>query len=310
LRKQNLRYEDIEAETVALLRQVRTILECEHGERLTDSGFLRTLARMVIDGAASPERTRSPYQIAVTICEQCKRAWQHGGGTTVEMSPSALAVAQCDALHIGSVGGEESEVAGPALSAADAVTAERIGTKAKSHDDAGARGGRTNADGAQVAESGPTNAGGTATQPARAKSDIPPALRRKVKHRDHDKCRVPWCRSSRNVDCHHMTPIAKGGKHTFENLISLCESHHLAHHAGALIVEGTASNPTFRRRAHNSFATAERAVDTTRALKTLGFDKSEVKAAMEKTRTHVGTAELTLEQWIKIALGYCPKPRG
>jgi hypothetical protein len=30
---------------------------------------------------------------------------------------------------------------------------------------------------------------------------------------------------------------------------------------------------------------------------------------MEKTRTHVGTSELTLEQWIKIALSYCPKPR-
>jgi hypothetical protein len=30
---------------------------------------------------------------------------------------------------------------------------------------------------------------------------------------------------------------------------------------------------------------------------------------MDKTRAHVGTAELTLHQWIQIALGYCPKPR-
>jgi hypothetical protein len=30
---------------------------------------------------------------------------------------------------------------------------------------------------------------------------------------------------------------------------------------------------------------------------------------MDKTRAHVGTAELTLQQWITIALGYCPKPR-
>src|SRR5262249_43380418 len=92
------------------------------------------------------------------------------------------------------------------------------------------------------------------TQPTRVKSDIPSTLRRKVKHRDHDKCRVPWCRSSRNVDCHHIRHVSQGGQHTFENLICLCESHHLAHHAGALLVEGTASTATFQRRAHNSLS--------------------------------------------------------
>jgi hypothetical protein len=143
----------------------------------------------------------------------------------------------------------------------------------------------------------------------RAKSDIPRALRRKVIARDHGRCRVPWCRSSRNIDQHHLVPRSEGGEHTIDNLISLCESHHIAHHAGALVITGTASSPTFTRRAHNSFATAERALDTTRALKTLGFDKHEVKLAMDRTRTHVGTAELSLEQWIRIALSYCPKPR-
>ncbi len=29
---------------------------------------------------------------------------------------------------------------------------------------------------------------------------------------------------------------------------------------------------------------------------------------MERTRAHVGAAELSLEQWIRIALSYCPKP--
>ena len=106
-----------------------------------------------------------------------------------------------------------------------------------------------------------------------------------------------------------MIPIARGGKHTLENLITLCESHHLAHHQGSLVIEGTASTATFKRRAHNSFSIAERVVETTSALKGLGFDKHEVRVAMEKTRAHVGTAELTVEQWIKIALGYCPKPK-
>jgi Holliday junction resolvasome RuvABC DNA-binding subunit len=130
-----------------------------------------------------------------------------------------------------------------------------------------------------------------------------------VHARDHGRCRVPWCRSSRNVDQHHLEPVSQGGQHTEENILSLCESHHLANHAGALIIEGTATNATFTLRAHNAFAIAERVVDTKLALKSLGFDKHEVSTAIEKARTHVGTAELTLEQWIKVALSYCPKPR-
>lgn len=55
---------------------------------------------------------------------------------------------------------------------------------------------------------------------------------------------------------------------------ALCESHHLAQHAGALFIDGTASSATFTRRAHNSFAIAERIVDTKAALRTLGFDKA------------------------------------
>jgi hypothetical protein len=128
--------------------------------------------------------------------------------------------------------------------------------------------------------------------------------------RDHGHCRVPGCRSARNLDQHHIVPRAEGGANTEDNVLTLCESHHLALHAGSLIIEGTASNPRFTRRAHNSFAIAERAVETGKALKALGFDKQEVSAALHATRTHVGTAELTVEQWIRIALGYCPKPRG
>ena len=107
-----------------------------------------------------------------------------------------------------------------------------------------------------------------------------------------------------------MRPVTLGGEHSAENLITLCESHHLAHHAGALIIEGSASTAVFTRRAHHSFAIVERGVETARVLRDLGFDKHEVNTAMHKTRTHVGTTELTLEQWIKIALSYCPKPRG
>jgi hypothetical protein len=271
LRTTRLRYDDIQHETKALLRQAREILEREHGERLTDDAFLRTFARMIIDGAAAPERPRAPHQIAITVCGECKRGWQHGGGAVVEMSPATLDAAQCDAVQIGAIGRDADR-------SAPARQSERVATESL----------------------GPV---------ARTRSTIPPAVRRKVKHRDHGMCRVPWCRSSRNCDVHHIQPRSTGGPNTEQNLITLCESHHLAHHAGALLIEGTASKPIFQRRAHNAFASAERAVETAKALRALGFDRAEVKTAMEQTRTHVGTAELTLEQWIKIALGYCPKPK-
>jgi hypothetical protein len=276
LRKHKLRFDDLDGETTALIRQARQILERELGERLTDNALLRIFGRMVIDGAASPKRTKAPYQVAVTVCTECKRGWQDGGGITVEMSPPALEVALCDAQHIGSIDGDDGDD-GDDPSAPSESRARAIGN--------------------------------ARSQTKRARSNIPPALRRRVEHRDRHKCRVPWCRSSNNVDCHHIRPVSAGGTHTFENLLSLCESHHLAHHEGALTIEGTATSPTFRRREHHPFGTVERAVDTKRALESLGFDKSEVKTAIDKTKTHVGTAELTLEQWIKIALSYCPKPR-
>ena len=103
LRKRPLRFDDIEEETRTLLQQAREILHRQHGERLSDNALLRLFARMIVDGAAAPERTKAPYQIAVTICEHCKRGCQDGGGTTVEMSPPALEVALCDAEHIGSI---------------------------------------------------------------------------------------------------------------------------------------------------------------------------------------------------------------
>jgi hypothetical protein len=198
------------------------------------------------------------------------------------MSPPTLETALCDSVHIGSIGTVTSTTASADGTAPPIVAA------------------------AAPTESSPTE---PAKRLERATSDIPPALRRKVKHRDNARCRVPWCRSSRNCDQHHILPVSQGGEHSDENVLTLCESHHIANHSGALVITGTASNAVFGRRAHNDLAIAERALETKAALKALGFDKHEVEEAMDRTRTHVGTAELTVEQWIKIALGYCPKPR-
>ena len=241
----------VKPETAALERQAKKILEKERGMRLDDDGFLAALFRQVIDGAAPTERTRAPYQVAVTVCEQCKRGWQDGAGAVVEMSPPSIERALCDAQHIGSLEGNDTP---------------------------------------------------------RATQTIPPATRRKVLRRDHDKCRVPWCRSSRNLDLHHLVPRARGGTHEVDGIVTLCEAHHLAHHEGSLAITGTSSNLKFERSPNHGFKIATRMVETTKALRGLGWKPHEAKAAVEATRTHVGTADLTLEQWIKLALSKCPKP--
>ncbi len=60
------------------------------------------------------------------------------------------------------------------------------------------------------------------------------------------------------------------------------------------------------RVASNVLTRETHAVEAKQALKSLGFKPDEIREAMEKTRTHVGTMDLSLEEWIRIALSHCP----
>ena len=51
-------------------------------------------------------------------------------------------------------------------------------------------------------------------------------LRNIVLIRDGKKCTREGCFSKPPLHVHHIIPISKGGKHTLDNLITLCESHH------------------------------------------------------------------------------------
>jgi hypothetical protein len=186
----------------------------------------------------------------VTLCRSCKRAWQDGGGVTVEMSPEAIERALCDSELIGSI---------------------------------------------------------DAAVPERAKQTIPPSVRRLISARDHGRCRVPGCRSSINLDIHHIKHLMYGGSSEPSNLILLCEGHHIAHHAGNLIITGTAEDLTIGRRSSSSFEAVTRVVETAKALVTLGYSKREAREAAEQTRAHVGSADWPIETWIKYALSKCPR---
>ena len=85
----------------------------------------------------------------------------------------------------------------------------------------------------------------------RAHQDIPPSVARLVWRRDNGRCRVPGCRSTRNLDIHHLVHRADGGSHDASNLVLTCGSCHMAHHRGILTISGTADRVEVERRARS-----------------------------------------------------------
>ncbi|HEX7838441.1 MAG TPA: HNH endonuclease signature motif containing protein, partial [Kofleriaceae bacterium] len=95
---------ELSAETFALLRQARTVLDDEHGTNLADDAFVAGLCSAVLDGAPATEPTgRAKFQIAVTVCQRCRRGWQEGAGAKIAIDLPAVERAMCDAQHIGSI---------------------------------------------------------------------------------------------------------------------------------------------------------------------------------------------------------------
>jgi hypothetical protein len=282
LRTRVLRFE-VFPETYALIRQAHAAIDAEAGGRVDDTQFLAMLARGWLgDGGEA----RPMHQIAVTVCEQCKRGWQDGGGEAIDIGPDAIARACCDAQDIGSL---DSAV------------------------------------------------------PARATRTIPPAKRRLVFRRDHGRCRVPGCRSTRFLEIHHLWARADGGQHDVDQMILLCDGCHAALHRGTLIIEGhDQANLKFRRLHDAPAATShggsgmpvthegvgdadatvgsrnppaasklEAAVVRTQvrdALVKLGFKRAEAAAACDAAIAHVGTP--SIDVLMREALRQCPKPAG
>jgi HNH endonuclease/RuvA, C-terminal domain len=97
---------EVAAETFALVRQARMVLDSEHGTNLPDDEFIAALCGAVLDGASARESTgRAKFQIAVTVCERCRQGWQEGAGAQVPIDAAAVDRALCDAQHIGSIDG-------------------------------------------------------------------------------------------------------------------------------------------------------------------------------------------------------------
>ncbi len=96
--------------TLALFRDACRRLEDERGHRLTDDEVIAAMCATIVgptprgpddgrgDGCGDG---RAPYQIALTVCERCDRASHDASGRAIDVPPSTLAQARCNAQHLG-----------------------------------------------------------------------------------------------------------------------------------------------------------------------------------------------------------------
>jgi hypothetical protein len=122
--------------TYALYREARRHLEEQVGHAITDAQLIAVACRGVLGGAASSEAhgdsaatsdpaasdaaasdaaasdaaapasclpNLPPHQVAIVVCDDCKRGWHDAPGRSVELAPSEIARVLCDAVELGRV---------------------------------------------------------------------------------------------------------------------------------------------------------------------------------------------------------------
>ncbi|MBZ0235337.1 MAG: HNH endonuclease, partial [Deltaproteobacteria bacterium] len=98
---------EVPPQTYALFLDARRRLEKEVGHPMSDAEFLAVACRAVLGGGATddgtPRTNLPPHQVAIVVCDECKRGWQDVPGRSVELSSAAIARASCDAVELGRV---------------------------------------------------------------------------------------------------------------------------------------------------------------------------------------------------------------
>jgi len=289
LRRHVLRFE-VSADTLATFREAMARLRRDAGSPLDDDASLLLVARQILGGPT--ERGRANYQIALTVCEKCGRGWQQGSGELVEVDSEIIEMAGCDAQHLGRIDFPPSHpVACESVAPPQASACEQT-------------------DSLSVADAGrhpsATHVGGRS---ARARQDVPPAVRRQVMRRDRGGCVVPGCRHVNFLDLHHIKLRSEGGDHGLDNLVTLCGAHHRALHRGQLNIEGRVSTGLIFRYADgtkygsavspHSVAKYEQAF---LALRSLGFREGEARKALDHTRANACMGDANVETILRQAL--------
>ena len=269
-----LRFE-VGAETLATFREAMKELRKSSDQRLDDDAALLLMAREVLGGPG--DAGRASYQVAVLVCEDCGRGFQHATGELIQIDPAIVEMCHCDAQRIpianlhdvtakadARVGTTDSAQADALRGADEIAKAEAdvgtieiakaeadVGTIeiAKAETDVGTieiAKAETHLNTAESARAdawpGPRPSGARAeVKRRRATQDTPPAIRREVFWRDRGRCVVPGCRNATYVDLHHLDPRSEGGSNDPDNLVALCGAHHRALHRGRLRIDGKVS---------------------------------------------------------------------
>jgi hypothetical protein len=255
---------EVSGEALATFREAMAKVRRDAGGPLDDDEAVLLFARTVLAGPR--DEGRASYQVALTVCEECRRAKQAGRGEALEVATEIVEMADCDGQHIGRV-----------------EPCAHMGAGADTHV------------GAQPSPS-----------TRRATQSIPPALRRAVLRRDEHRCRAPGCQHATFVDVHHLVPRSDGGGNTADNLLTLCAAHHRALHRGELLIHGNPSTSLGFFHAVGTpygrsffLAAAEARARACRALTQLGFSETQAKQALARIPDNPSA---TLEQIIRQAL--------
>jgi len=97
---------DLSVEAYAKWRALRSALEAEHGERLSDDAVVDILHRRMAEPAAN-DVPRPAVQTAVTTCKACKQSFVEAAGEALPIDAATAARLTCDAEHIGDLESDE-----------------------------------------------------------------------------------------------------------------------------------------------------------------------------------------------------------
>jgi hypothetical protein len=297
-----LRFE-VAADTFATFREAMQQVRRSADGCLDNDAVLLAMARQVLGGPR--DDGRSSYQISLSVCDACGGGAQSAAGGFVPVDAAVVAMAACDAQHLGDL---LPLAAGPRAANENACPDSVSAAPHQTH----AHVGVPNPRGNEVATDAtpPEQAPAAKIRPnPRAKQSIPPALRRAVLTRDQHRCRVPGCTHATFVDVHHVLPRSEGGCNEAFNLLVLCSAHHRAAHRGELLIENGREG-AFRFRHADGGVYGDpikpRLVDAHAkvfsALRQLGFRECEVKSVLDELRANAELGGAPVERLLREAL--------
>jgi hypothetical protein len=91
---------EVSGDVLATWREAVAKIRREAEGPLDDEQVLLLMSRQVLGGPA--DEGRASYQVAMSVCEQCRGAWQQGRGEQVRVDAAVAEMIECDAQHIAS----------------------------------------------------------------------------------------------------------------------------------------------------------------------------------------------------------------